>query len=282
MPELPEVEAIKNQLISLLKGHKIESVDVQNRKIFQGDETFLIGALFKTARRFGKVTIVDFSNGYSLATHVKMTGQFVYKGPNLKSNQPLSKKVVGGVPGPHTHVIFHLNNSGNLYYNDLRRFSWMKVLPTDQVEKLDFIAKLGPEPFKDLSEEVFKGIASKNKRNIKVVLMDQSKMGGVGNIYANDALWLAKIDPRRPANSLTEEEQSKLYESILSVLRKGIETGGASENMFVTPDGGEGNYQRHTLVYAREGELCKNKCGEKIKKIMLGGRGTFFCPMCQK
>src|SRR5689334_21135725 len=108
-------------------------------KISQGDESNLIGAKFQNARRFGKVTSIDFDNNYSVVTHVKMTGQFVYRGPNLKDQKPLSKKVVGGVPGPHTHVIFHLDHDGILFYNDLRRFSWMKVTKTEEVEKLDFI-----------------------------------------------------------------------------------------------------------------------------------------------
>ncbi|MBX4206045.1 hypothetical protein KW795_02510 [Candidatus Microgenomates bacterium] len=235
MPELPEVEAIRTQLDKFLQSHIIEKVEVRNRKIFQGDENNLLGAKFKAARRFGKVTSLDFENGYSIVTHVKMTGQFVYRGPNLPEIKPMSKKVVGGIPGPHTHVIFDLDRGGKLYYNDLRRFSWMKVVPTKEVEELDFIKKLGPEPFKDLDLETFKKIVTSNKRAIKVILMDQSKMGGVGNIYANDALYLAKIMPDRKANTLTNDETSRLYEALETVLKTGIKYGGASELMFVTP-----------------------------------------------
>ncbi len=282
MPELPEVEAIKTQLNKYLKNHVIESVEVKNRRIFVGEESSLIGAKFKSARRFGKVTSMDFDNGFSVVTHVKMTGQFVYRGPNLKNPSPLSPKVAGGVPGVHTHVIFTLDNGGKLYFNDLRRFAWMKVVPTAEVENLDFIKKLGPEPFKDLTKELFKEIVLKNKRAIKVILMDQSKMGGIGNIYANDALFLARIMPERKANTLTDQEAAKLYDSIIEVLETGIKQGGASENAFVTPDGTEGSYQDHSLVYARVGQLCPNNCGGKIQKKMLGGRGTFYCPNCQK
>ena len=224
---------------------------------------------------------MDFDNGYSVVTHVKMTGQFVYRGPNLKNPGALSPKVVGGIPGVHTHVIFHLNKEGVLYYNDLRRFSWMKVVETKEVEELDFIKKLGPEPFKDLTKDLFIDIVLKNKRAIKVILMDQTKMGGIGNIYANDALFLAKILPERKANTLTQQIAGKLYDSIIKVLETGIKHGGASENAFVTPDGTEGNYQDHSLVYARAGQVCSNNCGGKIKKIMLSGRGTFYCPNCQ-
>ncbi len=281
MPELPEVEAIKNQLVKYLQNHTLEKIQVRNRKIFQGEEKNLIGAKFIGVRRFGKVTSMDFNNGYSVVTHVKMTGQFIYRGPNLKNPQPLSPKVIGGVPGSHTHVIFYFDKGGILYYNDLRRFSWMKVVSTKEVENLDFINKLGPEPFKDLTLEIFKEILQKNKRSVKVVLMDQSKIGGIGNIYANDALNLAKILPDRKSNSLTDEEIEKLYGAIIKVLETGIKTGGASENAFVTPDGTEGNYQDHSLVYARAGQRCPN-CGNKIIKKMLGGRGTFYCDNCQK
>jgi formamidopyrimidine-DNA glycosylase len=140
---------------------------------------------------------------------------------------------------------------------------------------------MGPEPFRDLTLENFRGILQKTKRTIKVVLMDQERMSGVGNIYANDALWLAKILPTRPASSLTSDEQKVLFEAVESVLREGMKFGGSSENAFVTPDGTEGQYQRHTLVYGKTGEVCKRCNKEKIVKTMLGGRGTYTCNFCQ-
>ena len=111
--------------------------------------------------------------------------------------------------------------------------------------------------------------------------MDQTKMGGVGNIYANDALWLARINPKRKANTLTEKEQKNLYDAVITVLKAGLKYGGASELAFVTPDGTEGEYQNHTLVYGHEGEPCENCHKSVIKKFFLGGRGTYFCPVCQ-
>lgn len=290
MPELPEVESIRKQLEMYAKGHHIESVEVKNRRIFQGEEGQLIGAKMEGFRRFGKVTIIDLDNGKSMMIHVKMTGQLIYKGPNLDSKKKVSPKVVGGVPGVHTHVIFDLDHGGKLYYNDLRRFGWVKVVDTKDVETTDLVGKMGPEPHFEghyaghsrLTLEYFREVLSKTKRAIKVVIMDQAKIGGVGNIYANDALYLSKIDPKRPASSLTESEQQLLFDSIHEVLKEGMKHGGSSENSFVTPDGGEGEYQRHTLVYGKQGELCK-VCGkEKIKKNMLGGRGTYFCSFCQK
>ncbi|MDO8340918.1 MAG: bifunctional DNA-formamidopyrimidine glycosylase/DNA-(apurinic or apyrimidinic site) lyase [Candidatus Woesebacteria bacterium] len=280
MPELPEVEAIKIQLEKFILNKKIVFIDVINRKVFQGDEKKLIGGLVKKVRRFGKVTSIDLSNGYSILTHVKLTGQYIYRGPELK-NEILSKKVIGGIPGVHTHLIIKFDK-GILYYNDVRRFGWIRVIKTSEVENEPFIKKLGPEPFKNLTFSIFKEILSKTKRNIKTLLMDQSKLSGVGNIYANDALWLSKIDPRRKADSLSGVEALSLFKAVETVLKTGLKYGGASELAFVTPDGGEGQYQNHSLVYGHEGEVCKSCKINKIEKFFLGGRGTYICPVCQK
>lgn len=282
MPELPEVESIRKQLNKFLTGHKIQSVEVKNRKIFQGDEKQIVGAKFLKARRFGKVTVLDLNNKKSLMIHVKMTGQLLYRGPNLPDAPPLSKKVTGGAPGPHTHVVFDLDRGAALYFNDQRRFGWIKIVSTSEVEKTGLVGKMGPEPFAGLTFEKFQTAVAKTRRPIKVVLMDQEKIGGVGNIYANDALFLSKISPKKHANALEEKEQKKLYDAIHTVLKKGMEYGGSSENSFVTPDGGEGEYQRHTLVYGRQGQVCTHCKKHKIIKNMLGGRGTYYCPSCQK
>lgn len=281
MPELPEVESIKLQLEKYLTGHKIENVEIRNHK-FEINSKLILNSKVIGTRRFGKVTVIDLSNGYSILAHVKLTGQFIYRGPNLLNPRPLSSKVVGGVPGNHTHVIFNLDRGGKLYYNDVRRFGWIRIEKTEDVGKEKFISKLGPEPLRDLTLEKFSQILSKTSRNIKVVLMDQTKMGGVGNIYANDALWLAKINPRTPANKLINQSTIQLFNAILKVLKDGIKYGGASELAFVTPDGTEGNYQNHTLVYGCEGEICKRCHKSKIEKFFLSGRGTYFCPVCQK
>jgi len=303
MPELPEVETIRIGLEKYLAGHKITSVEIKSHKTFQGDEKKIIGGEITATRRFGKVLVIDLDNDYSILTHLKLTGQYIYRGPNLPSPKELSSKVTGGVPGPHTLVIFNLDKGGILYYNDLRRFGWIRVVKTSEVETEPFIKKLGPEPFggstpsagsgpsslttqghgpKLLTLNIFRQILSKTSRPAKIVLMDQTKMGGVGNIYANDALWLAAINPRRPANNLQLEEQKKLYNAILSVLKAGIKWGGASDAAYVTPEGKEGLYQKYFLVYGRKGELCLRCKKAKIEKIVLGGRGTYFCPVCQK
>ena len=282
MPELPEVETVRKQLEKFLKGHKIEEVQVNVPKIFSGNSKDLIGAKVEEIRRFAKVLSIDLSNGYSIVIHIKLTGQLIYRGPNLEQVPNLSKKVVGGVPGRHTHVIFKLDKNGWLYYNDVRRFGWIKVIKTNEVEKTGFVGKLGPEPFGKLTPNLFKEILSKSKRPIKILLMDQEKMGGVGNIYANDALWLSKINPKKKSSELRDEEVKRLFEAVEKVLKSGLKYGGASELAFVTPDGKEGEYQKHTLVYGREGELCTRCKKGKFEKFFLSGRGTYFCPACQR
>jgi formamidopyrimidine-DNA glycosylase len=282
MPELPEVEAIRSQLERFLTGHTFQKIENRNPRIFQADPTKIEGHTLVGTRRFGKVLVLDLDNNWSIVAHVKMTGQFIYRGPNLPTPPTLSKKVTGGLGGPHTHVIFDLDKKGKLYYNDFRRFGWIKTVPTEEVLTQGLIGKMGPEPFKDLNLENFTQILSKTKRPIKVVLMDQARIGGIGNIYANDSLWRAQIDPRRPASSLDEREVKELFDAILEVLKSGMDAGGASENAFVTPEGGEGQYQDRALVYAKEGQLCQRCKDKKIEKFMLGGRGTFFCPVCQK
>jgi formamidopyrimidine-DNA glycosylase len=292
MPELPEVESIKRQLNKYLVGHRIKRVEINYKKCFRGDPKKIEGGKVKKIKRFGKAQVIELDNGFSLVVHIKLTGQLIYRGPNLPSRKrTLSSKITGGLDGKHTHVIFHLDRKGTLYYNDVRKFGWMKVTQSANVKTQNkFIKNLGPEPVVDpsnppenpLTLEKFTTVVQSTGAMIKPVIMDQKKIAGVGNIYANDALFLAKINPGKKANKLSKVEVGKLYRSILEVLKKGLEYGGASELSFVTPDGSEGKYQDHTLVYGKEGRSCPNGCGGKIKKIKVGGRGTYFCPHCQK
>ena len=282
MPELPEVETIKLQLRKYLIGHRIEKVEIRNPKIFTGDVKNVAGVKVANVRRFAKVLSIDLDNRFSIVVQIKLTGQLIYQGPNLSSKGQLSEKVTGGVPGKHTHVIFYLDRGGVLYYNDVRKFGRIEIAESSKLKTQNkFLGKLGPEPFKDLTLDYFKDVLSKTSRAIKVVLMDQSKIGGVGNIYANDALWLAKINPKRPSLSLSPSEQKELYDAIHKVLKEGLKYGGASELAFVTPDGSEGDYQNHTLVYGRDGEICQRCHRAKVEKFFLGGRGTYYCPACQ-
>lgn len=287
MPELPEVETVRKGLEKYVVGHTIESVDVRKPKMFQGEISHVKGAKVTAVRRFGKGLVIDLSNNYSLAIHIKLTGQLIYRGkdePNVINTD--MKRVGKELPNSWTHIIFHLDKGATLFYNDIRQFGWIKVISTDEVNELPFFKGLGLEfPLVkkegSLTEEDFAAILSKSKTAVKPLIMDQQKMAGVGNIYANDALYMAHIDPKRPANSLSREEVKSLYNAILKVLQKGLEEGGASELTFVNALGESGNYQNHAQVYDKEGEKCKRD-GTLIKKITLGGRGTYFCPTCQK
>ncbi len=305
MPELPEVETIRRQLNEFLVGHTIEDVEVRLAKQISGDIGAIRDATITGVRRFGKGLVIDLDNDYSLAIHIKMTGQLIYKGSKEPKgteetkDRKLSKKV-GELPGKATHVIFKLkiknafgSSSGReqkskveeqsafLYYNDQRQFGWIKIVRTSDVHELSFFKSLGPEALKDLDFQTFQKILQSTKGPIKPLLIEQSKMAGVGNIYANEALWVAKIHPKRPANSLTEDEQKQLFISLEEVLKKGLEAGGSSEWAYVNALGQEGSYQKIFLVYGKVGKPCV-RCRTKIKKITLGGRGTFFCPACQQ
>jgi len=286
MPELPEVETIRLGLQKYLLGREIQEVEVRIPKMFSGNKNDVIGAKIIGLKRIGKSLIIELNNDFVLAVHLKMTGQLIYQDQKTK-NLALSPKVGGTtLPSKYTHIIFKLNDAF-LYYNDLRQFGWIKVVRKDQLMQIPFFKEMGPEPLvasssgqAPLSLDKFKQIISKGNTVIKVLLMDQKKIGGIGNIYANDALFKAKIDPRRKAKTLTEEEIKNLYDAIFFILKKSLEYGGSSDENYVNALGQEGKYQNHALVYGKEGERC-GICGGIIEKIMLGGRGTYFCPKCQ-
>jgi formamidopyrimidine-DNA glycosylase len=295
MPELPEVETIKLGLQKRLIGHKIEDVKINVAKIFEGNPKDIVGAKIVEIKRIGKGLIIELDNGFVLTVHLKMTGQLVFQDKTTEGSK-LSAKVGGNtLPSKYSHVIFTLDPSAgsgqvpaHLYYNDLRRFGWIKVVKKTDLRDVTFFKEMGPEPKvgddlagKELMLDYFKDVVQKANLPIKVILMDQKKIGGIGNIYANDALFLAGIDPRRKGKSLTEEEAQKLFKAVYEVIKKSLSYGGSSDENFVNALGQEGNYQNHTLAYGKKGEKC-SICGAVIEKIQLGGRGTFFCPKHQK
>jgi formamidopyrimidine-DNA glycosylase len=284
MPELPEVETIRLGLQKYLVGHVIEDIDVRLPKMLSGDIANVIGATVKGVRRFGKGLVIDLANDFSIAVHIKMTGQLIYEGKDRPKGK-LSEKVGGNLPNNHTHIVFIFDKNAKLYYNDIRRFGWMKIVKTDEVFDFPFFKELGPEPIpssgqKALTLEQFSALLKKSKGPIKPLLMDQKKIGGIGNIYANDALFLARISPLRKANSLTDQEIKKLFAAIIAVLQKSLAVGGASEWQYVNALGQAGKYQDFFQVYGRVGKQCL-VCGTIIEKIVMGGRGTFFCAVCQ-
>ena len=288
MPELPEIETVKLGLQKYLVGHKIENIEVRIPKMFIGSVRQITGAKITGLKRIGKGLIIELNNDYLLVVHFKMTGQLVFRDKDT-DNLALSKKVGGDtLPSKYTHIIFTLDKGAMLYYNDLRQFGWAKILKKDELMQMPFFKEMGPEPKvakdlagKELTFSYFKEVILKSNLPIKVLLMDQKKIGGIGNIYANDALFKAGIDPRRKGKTLSGEELDKLYKAIFYVLKKSLEYGGSSDENFVNALGQDGTYQNHTLVYGKKGEKCP-QCGSVIQKIQLGGRGTFYCPKCQK
>lgn len=279
MPELPEVETIRRGLQKHLVSHKIKDVEIRLAKQFHGDKNKIIGAKVVAARRFGKGLVIDLDNDFSIAIHVKMTGQLLYRNKGWRDwGAPV---IVDDLPDKYTHVIFNLDNDAVLYYRDVRQFGWVEALPTADISRHRFFRALGKEPLKDLTLLDFTELVKKAKMPIKQLLMEQSKIAGIGNIYANDSLYLAQIHPRRPASSLSKQEIKNLFMAIETVLKKGIETGGASERDYINVLGGKGEYQKFFQVYGKDGKKCA-RCGSLIERIKLGGRGTFFCPACQR
>jgi formamidopyrimidine-DNA glycosylase len=288
MPELPEVETIKLELQKRLIGHKIEDVKINVPKIFEGNPKNIIGAKVVNIKRIGKGLIIELDNDFVLTVHLKMTGQLVFQ-DQTTSGLILSMKVGGEtLPSKYSHVIFTLDKRAMLFYNDLRRFGWIKMVKKSDLKDVVFFKEMGPEPKvgddlagKELKLDYFKNVIQKANLPIKVILMDQKKIGGIGNIYANDALFLAGIDPRRKGKALTALEIEKLFKAIYEVFRKSMDYGGSSDENFVNALGQEGKYQDHALAYGKKGEKCPI-CGATIEKIQLGGRGTFFCPKHQR
>lgn len=265
MPELPEVETIRREL-NVIVGEEIVDVIVNNAKVIREPkkEKFveeLKNAEIKKIIRRGKLLILELSTGKSLTVHLKMSGQLVYPGN-----------------GKTSRVSFKLSDGKLLDFNDRRLFGELRIL--DDWQKLKFIKELGPEPF-DLNVEEFKKMLANKKTKIKILLMDQKFISGIGNLYANEALFRARIHPERPANSLSEKEKELLFEEIKNVLTEAIRYKGSSVDQYVQVSGRPGEYVKYHRVYDREGKPCF-KCKDKIKKITLGGRGTYFCPICQK
>lgn len=288
MPELPEIETVKLGLQKYLVGHKIEKIEIKIPKMLTGPQKQILGTKITKIKRIGKGLIIEFDNGFALAVHFKMTGQLVFQDKNTKGLS-LSKKVGGEIlPSKYSHIIFTLDKGAMLYYNDLRQFGWMKILKKDDLMQMPFFSQMGPEPKvssdfsgKELTLDYFKNVLLKSNLAVKIILMDQKKIGGIGNIYANDALFLAKIDPRRKGKSLNVTELKKLYDAIFTVIKKSLSFGGSSDENFVNALGQDGNYQKHALVYGKQGKKC-SVCNGIIEKIQLGGRGTYFCPKHQK
>jgi len=269
MPELPEVETIRRDLIRDVKGKRIKDVEILNPKVIKEPKPVefkkrLKGATFKDFLRRGKLLAMELSSGDYLVAHLRMTGQLIYSAKKEEK----------------ARVILCLSGGNYLNFNDQRLFAELRLVCDWQ--KLKFVQELGPEPLeKEFTAQKFKQILTAKKAKIKPLLMDQTFIAGIGNLYAQEALFSAGILPTRPANKLKDKEIKKLHATIQKVLREGIRYRGSSVDNYVNGRGNPGAYHLRLKVYGREGKPCV-KCKTKIKKINLGGRGTCFCPKCQK
>jgi len=274
MPELPEVETIKNDLNKALKGRKIIKLKFYDwaKMLKPSPEAVKKAVEGKKIRDFGrraKLLLMHLDDhGTTVALHLKLSGQLILR----KSTDS---------PDRFTHIVLELDKGGELRFNDLRKFGFMKVVESKQdLEKL--LSEFGPEPFTpDFTLEKFKEILTKSARAIKTVIMDQSKIAGVGNIYADEALWRARIHPEKPSSKLTDRELKDLYEAISFVLKQGVVDRGTSVDQYLDAHGDEGEHARNLKVFRQNGKPC-SRCSTIIKKIRVGGRGTHFCPVCQQ
>lgn len=287
MPELPEVETVRIGLARLLPGRVIKKVEFDNPKSFPNTPTdvanFVVGAKVVLVARRAKVLLIELSSKYSLVIHLKMTGQLVFRGEhNFGAGHP-NNSLIGRLPDKTTHVTISFEDGTKLFFNDQRKFGWVRVFPTAEVLNIDFFQKVGPEPLDaSFTPEIFyERLQRRKNSNIKAVLLDQTVLAGIGNIYADEGLWGAKIHPSTLVKDITREQSGVLYKELIDVLRLSIEKGGSTDRNYVNAEGKKGSYISFARVFRREGKPCP-RCGTTIEKIRVAGRGTHICPQCQQ
>ena len=288
MPELPEVETVRRGLADLIVGRTVRRSTVfDSPKSFPNAmadvQAFLYGATVTKVRRRAKVLLIDLSSDYTLVVHLKMTGQLVYRGEQAFGAGHPTDSLIGELPDRSTRVSLEFTDRSHLYFNDQRKFGWMKLVPTAEVSNMDFMRKVGPEPLKDsFTPQQFRERFTRRARtNIKAALLDQTVVAGVGNIYADESLWGAELSPKRLVGSLDDSDFNRLYTELRSVMNLAIEKGGSTDKNYVNAEGKRGSYMDFARVFRREGLPCP-RCGSTIEKIKWAGRGTHFCPNCQK
>lgn len=246
--------------------------------------SFVKGATIQAVRRRAKVLIIDLSSEYSLVVHLKMTGQLVFRSPSVQfgAGHP-NDSLIGELPDKSTRVVLTFNDGSKLFFNDQRKFGWMRLMPTVEVARLDFFLKAGPEPLAaDFTADDFIARLMRRKNSgMKAVLLDQAVVAGIGNIYADESLWGAKIHPETKVADVSAAQLRTLYESLRAVLRLSIEKGGSTDRNYVNHEGKRGSYLTFANVFRREGKPCP-RCGETIVKTRVAGRGTHTCPNCQQ
>lgn len=286
MPELPEVETVKRGLEKLIIGKKIISVITDNPKSFPNDQQmvdgFMIGAKASKINRRGKALIIELSTNYALVVHLKMTGQLVYVGEQRYGAGHPNDSFLGDLPDKSTRVEITFVDKSKLFFNDQRKFGWMRLMPSAEVENLPFMKKLGPEPLVDsFTTEAFKDrIQRKKNSTVKAAILDQSTLAGVGNIYADESLFASKIHPARRVSELSSPQLEQLLKEIKYVMSTAIDKGGSTDKNYVNAEGGRGSYLEFAKVFRREGEPCVVD-GTIVLKSRVAGRGTHYCPTCQ-
>jgi len=288
MPELPEVETVRRQLLTKVLGKTIKAVEVFHNKTVDNDETIeekLVGKTIADIDRVGKLLIFSFvkEKDLFLLSHLKMTGQFFFvekTGDISGGGHSVVAKDWSDLPGRHTRVAFYFLDGSVLYFNDMRLFGYAKLVDADSLKQAR--SKFGPEPIADdFDINWFVESVKKRKALIKAVLLDQKFIAGLGNIYVDEALWRAKIKPNRPANTLTKKESVALAIAAGDVMKEAIAVGGTTFQHFVDTDGEAGNFTEQLQVFGRQGGVC-SRCGGIIEKTRVAGRGTHYCPSCQK
>lgn len=272
MPELPEVETVRQTLRPILTGRTITAIEIRWPKIVHSDQMLfqqlLVGATFTEIDRFGKYLFFILDDEYVLVSHLRMEGKFYYQA----AAEPTDK---------HVHVIFTLDNGMQLRYHDVRKFGTMELTTRQQLGKLPALQKLGYEPFQaEATTEYLFGKFQRTNRAIKSVLLDQHVLVGLGNIYVDEVLFRAKIHPETPAKQLTQAQAALILSASVSVLQKAIDLGGTTIRSYQSTLGVDGRFQNELQVHTKAGEPCP-VCGTPIEKIKVGGRGTYYCPICQ-
>ncbi len=276
MPELPEVELVARSLERLVAGRRIEAAKLLRPGLAPENTPrefarALRGVRIERVGRRGKHILAEMDNGRVLITHLRMTGRFLM----LPARGALPK---------HTHALFQLEEGRRLAFTDQRHFGLMKVIRTEQLAEARELRDLAPEPFSDeFTPEQLAGVLARTRRTLKDVLLDQTKVTGLGNIYAAEVLFLARLDPFVPANALSRRDVARLHRAVLDVLGEAIAHG---STMNVDPEDIEasyfgGGYNKRWRVYDREGEPCQT-CGSAVSRVSHAGRSTYFCPRCQR
>lgn len=287
MPELPEVETVRIGLSRLLPGKTIKAVSHDNPKSFPNAvadvNAFLVGAEILEVKRRAKVLLVELSSNYSLVIHLKMTGQMVFVGQERFGAGHPNDSLIGQLPDKSTRVEFTFTDGNKLFFNDQRKFGWVKLVPTAEVPNIDFMKKVGSEPLAAdfIAEQFAERLMRRKNTNIKAALLDQTVVAGVGNIYADESLWGAKIHPSTLVRNVSSQKLSRLFTELQYVLNLAIQKGGSSDKNYVNAEGKKGSYLSFARVFRREGQPCP-RCGTTIVKLRVAGRGTHICPHCQK